>query len=71
VESFAVEETSLKLLASDGPIGVTFTPMLDTAQYNELAEFVIQGKSRTRQEFCDYFAQLAAEWGVTFTPEFH
>src|SRR5690242_6497292 len=65
-----MEETSLKLLASDGPIGVTFRPMLTTAQYNELAEFVIQGHSRTRQEFYDQFAQLAAEWNVKFQADF-
>jgi hypothetical protein len=60
----AVEKTSLTLLTSDGPLEITFRPMLSPEQYATLAKFITATELRKRKDFCDYFRQLAAQWGV-------
>jgi hypothetical protein len=61
-----VEQTSLTLLTGEGPLDVTFRPMLTSDQYGALARFITANDLRRRKDFCDYFGQLAAEWGVRF-----
>ena len=63
-----MENTILRLLASDGPFTVTFSPGLTTEQYADLNDVVRQGL-RTKREFCAHFQALADQWGVQFTSD--
>jgi hypothetical protein len=63
-----MEETRLTLCASDGPVVVTFRPMLSPAQYSELATFIMQKSSQqTAHELSDHLCRLASEWKIVVT----
>ena len=59
-----MESTTLTLMTSDGPMRITFRPMLVAEQYAALCEFISTSELRTRRDFRDFLAQIAAEWGV-------
>ena len=60
-----MENTSIRLLASDGPFTVTFTPGLSAEQYADLFQ-VVSKELRTKTEFCETFKALAVVWEVAF-----
>jgi hypothetical protein len=62
-----VSGTQLNLLAADGAIVAIFVPTLTSAQYDELAQFVLNDTLWTRRQLCDRFEQLANEWAVKFS----
>jgi hypothetical protein len=64
----AMENTSLKLLALDGPFTVTFKPSLTPEQYADLAQ-VVSLENKTIAGYCEQIAMLAKVWGVEFSSD--
>ena len=65
-ERQSMESTTLTLMTSDGPLCITFRPMLSTEQYSALCQFVAATNLRSKRDFREFLGQIAAEWGVSF-----
>ena len=59
-----MESTTLTLMTSDGPMRITFKPMLLAEQYAALCQAISASDLRTRRDFREFLGQLAAEWGI-------
>lgn len=61
-----MDRTSLTLMTGEGPLTITFRPMLTADQYTILSDFITTTKLTTKRDFVEFLGQLAAEWGVAF-----
>ena len=61
-------QTGLKLLMRDGAVQVEFSPLLNSAQYDDLLA-IVQGyaRSATRDDLRRDLESAAKRWGVTVT----
>jgi hypothetical protein len=63
-----MDRTQLRLLATDGPFLITFSPPL-TADRLAIVELIGSSTRSTRADFCEKFTLLATKWGVSFDSE--
>lgn len=61
-----MDSTDLTLMTAEGPLKISFRPMLEAEQYNTLSDFLTTTQLTSKRDFVEFLGQLAAEWGSAF-----
>lgn len=61
-----MDSTNLTLLTAEGLLRLTFRPVLNSQQYDQLHAIINQTSLRTKRDFREAVGLMAAEWGVAF-----